>query len=152
MLIIKSDKQMIEEEPWHRHSSPTMSGNFIVGERGCSSKRGRKPKWKHGLGKHKHQYRFAKHNNPFWFNWKRRPPVLCPNNREKVLACQLWFLLQKNMNIALLHLMQKASVRRLASQKYEKLVRVQEHACIWLHVLHCCVHLPCFSPFLCKLT
>lgn len=87
MLIVKSDKRMIEEEPWHRHSSPTVSGNFIVGERGCSSKRGRKPKWKHGLGKHKHQYRFAKHNNPFWFNWKRRPPVLCPKNREKVPTC-----------------------------------------------------------------
>lgn len=64
-MLINSDKQRVEWQPWHRRSSPTMSGNFIVGG---GSKRGRKPKWKPGLRKHKQQYSFAKHNSSYKFN------------------------------------------------------------------------------------
>lgn len=140
-MLIKSDKQMIEEEPWHRHSCPTMSGNFIVGEQGCSSKRGRKPKWKHGLRKHKHQYRFAKQNSPYKFNWKSRPPVLCPDNREKVPTC-----VSAVISVANEHVRRFVRLKAKGFCKTTHFTNTQQpgqsvwvHARIWLHVSHGCV-------------
>lgn len=66
-MFTTSENEMTRGVPWHRHSCPTMSGNVIAGERRRSSKQGRKPKWKQGLRKHKHQYNFAKDNSPLQF-------------------------------------------------------------------------------------
>lgn len=97
-MLIKRDKPMIEV-PQHRHSCPTMSGNFIVGERGRSSKRGRKPKWKQGLRKHKHQYSSAKDNSPYKSLIKTQdlPSHASTTERRVEDVRQLGFVMHRNM-------------------------------------------------------
>lgn len=84
---------------WNRHSCPTMSGNFIVGERSRSSKLGRKPKWKRGdLGNTNTNIVSPNTTAPSSLIKKHRTSPPTPQQQTEgsnvcVCVCQLWFVM-----------------------------------------------------------